>query len=59
MVEVKKCKISYKNKNGKLIMSQRGFCDKNNPGKRVDLDTEIDIGSAMSSMNSVMDKFDV
>ncbi len=53
MDNVKKCKITMENKDGKLITKERGYCDKNNPNKRTDRDTEVDIQGMDKAMESL------
>lgn len=55
MEKVKKCKISFKNKDGKIIMQERGYCDKNNPNKISNKDTETDFRSMNNAMDKIME----
>jgi len=57
-MKVNKCKIDVKEKNGKIIMSQRGYCDEKNPNKIVNRDTELNMKNMMGSMDKVMKIFE-
>ena len=57
-MKIKKCKIDVKEKGGKLVMSQRGYCDEKNPNQIVNRDIEMNMGNMMKSMDKVMSKFE-
>ena len=56
--KVKKCKIAVEHKNGKMIMKERGYCDRNNPDKIINRDTETDVEGMMKSMGKMIGKIE-
>ena len=55
---IKKCKIDFSNKDGKILMRQRGYCDNSNPNKIMNRDIEIDFDSMEQAMNKTFKKFE-